>query len=627
MRMITRCALVICAGYFSQSIADGQCDNCPPPQVVIYGLQMNVPMPPPDDSTTGSYTTTASRQALFNWIALEDVIVPLGAISNNDPEKDCVKWSQGSLANQLATLPDSSIRYHMENYWTGDVPDTGSLGGVDYLIWASLDSSAGQYHFRVYLEDGNTRERIAQGEADFASASNAVTAAGSAISQIEPVFDKVRAYQKSLRDGDPTIALSAQITIIPSQSNMNALQTIPVNFLVEDCDGAPLRNVTLLISGSEGNFDQPSVVTDADGKASANFTAYNVTDVAYLTAAYYPYKTPTHKQRGSHGNAFININNPGLAIWQLNINDSRFIEDNSFLDTTYNTGGYDLMYTDDVLQSSGHYKQYVLSTITDSSITTTDYYGGSGDLTVSTSHKHADITPYSFVNQSGFEAGILSNDETFTNNLQLSGGSLGFLFVTEVLYDGTYYQFGYTRQLINNQWYTDQGSSANPFKDYGDVYLISSGRVHNSVSFSGTNSGWHLIGNDTEDSLVMYTSNNHSHRIVKENVDIVITPYQNPSTSVKSAVSNLPKTFQLYANYPNPFNPSTMISYDIPSAGNVTLQVYDILGREIQTLVNQRQNPGKYAARFDASKLSSGIYFYRLSSANYVRTMKMELLK
>lgn len=129
-----------------------QCDNCPPPNVVIYGLQMNVPMPPPDSG--GVYLTNGQWPALSNWIGLEDVIVPLGAIMNDDPEKSCVNWSEGSLANQLATLPDSLVRIHLENYWTGDVPPSGPLAGVDYLIWATLDSSGGQYQFNVFLEDG-----------------------------------------------------------------------------------------------------------------------------------------------------------------------------------------------------------------------------------------------------------------------------------------------------------------------------------------------------------------------------------------------------------------------------------------------------------------------------------------
>ena len=101
--------------------------------------------------------------------------------------------------------------------------------------------------------------------------------------------------------------------------------------------------------------------------------------------------------------------------------------------------------------------------------------------------------------------------------------------------------------------------------------------------------------------------------------------------------SQLPSEFELSQNYPNPFNPSTTIQYSIPSTQNpllggvgggfITLKVYDVLGREVATLVNKEQNAGNYEVRFDASGLSSGLYFYKLSSGSYNKTMKMLLLK
>ncbi len=76
--------------------------------------------------------------------------------------------------------------------------------------------------------------------------------------------------------------------------------------------------------------------------------------------------------------------------------------------------------------------------------------------------------------------------------------------------------------------------------------------------------------------------------------------------------SSVPTKFQLYQNYPNPFNPTTTIRYDIPKAGQVTLKVCDILGREITTLIDAYKAPGSYPVTFDASHLSSGVYFYRI---------------
>lgn len=91
--------------------------------------------------------------------------------------------------------------------------------------------------------------------------------------------------------------------------------------------------------------------------------------------------------------------------------------------------------------------------------------------------------------------------------------------------------------------------------------------------------------------------------------------------------NNTPERYQLFQNYPNPFNPTTQINYQLPNSNYVKLIVYDNLGREIKTLVNERQGAGKYEITFDGSDYSSGIYFYKLVAGNYNITKKMVLVK
>jgi Secretion system C-terminal sorting domain len=88
-----------------------------------------------------------------------------------------------------------------------------------------------------------------------------------------------------------------------------------------------------------------------------------------------------------------------------------------------------------------------------------------------------------------------------------------------------------------------------------------------------------------------------------------------------------PGVYELSQNYPNPFNPATTIRYQLPQDGFVTLKVYDILGKEILTLVNEEKSSGRYEVNFDASKLASGVYLYRLNVNDYVDVRKMLLLK
>ena len=76
----------------------------------------------------------------------------------------------------------------------------------------------------------------------------------------------------------------------------------------------------------------------------------------------------------------------------------------------------------------------------------------------------------------------------------------------------------------------------------------------------------------------------------------------------------LPKKFVLNQNYPNPFNPSTVISYQLPMSSQVTLKVYDMLGKEVTTLVDAKQDAGTYKKEWNAAKLASGVYFYRIQT-------------
>jgi hypothetical protein len=88
-----------------------------------------------------------------------------------------------------------------------------------------------------------------------------------------------------------------------------------------------------------------------------------------------------------------------------------------------------------------------------------------------------------------------------------------------------------------------------------------------------------------------------------------------------------PQEFILSQNYPNPFNPLTTINYSIPKQSNVTIKVYNILGKEILTLVNENKPQGNYSVEFNANNLSSGVYFYMMKTNEFIQTKKMVLLK
>jgi hypothetical protein len=128
---------------------------------------------------------------------------------------------------------------------------------------------------------------------------------------------------------------------------------------------------------------------------------------------------------------------------------------------------------------------------------------------------------------------------------------------------------------------------------------------------------------------IVFVGKNHGSGIGVTPVFDTVVHYDGTQviTGVGIGENNVPFRFALEQNYPNPFNPSTMISYQILASGHVTLKVYDVLGREVGTLVDEVMRPGKYEATLDAGSLSSGVYFYRLRAGSFNATKKLLLLK
>jgi Secretion system C-terminal sorting domain len=187
--------------------------------------------------------------------------------------------------------------------------------------------------------------------------------------------------------------------------------------------------------------------------------------------------------------------------------------------------------------------------------------------------------------------------------------------------------------------------SGDPVVGEGWIYDFWTSGGAGFVFFSGP---FTLAPSDTQWAMIaivpgLGSSNLNSIAQMRQKVEILRSlPYDSlalgtlsyPITDVEDESENntLPEEFSLNQNYPNPFNPTTMIKFTIPYVGAyrntpVQLKVYDILGNEITTLVNEEKSPGVYEVEFDATGLPSGIYFYQLHAGSFVQTKKMILLK
>ena len=145
-----------------------------------------------------------------------------------------------------------------------------------------------------------------------------------------------------------------------------------------------------------------------------------------------------------------------------------------------------------------------------------------------------------------------------------------------------------------------------------------------SETWGVTESGWDSLLSDViEISIQMDAQWNYFDRSGLDN--FALSPYTTGMDHLP--IEEVDLNYRLNQNYPNPFNPTTTISWQVPAAGWQTLKIYDVLGKEIATLVNEERPAGSYKMSFDASDLTSGIYFYKIQIGSYIQVKKMVLLK
>jgi len=143
---------------------------------------------------------------------------------------------------------------------------------------------------------------------------------------------------------------------------------------------------------------------------------------------------------------------------------------------------------------------------------------------------------------------------------------------------------------------------------------------------------------NTDDTITIYFYNyyNEGAGFVRMRAELVSNPSQYIEQDFRAVtpgyigikpISNIATEYSLSQNYPNPFNPFTIINFTIPVTQYVTLKIYDILGREVRSLINTDLTPGEYEIEFDATGLSSGMYYYCLKAGEFVAVKKMVLVK
>lgn len=231
--------------------------------------------------------------------------------------------------------------------------------------------------------------------------------------------------------------------------------------------------------------------------------------------------------------------------------------------------------------------------------------------------------------------------------------NLGNVFVTGWSYGGSTTNFDFAtikyNSLGDSVWVKRYNGDANDIDEGNAIALDKTGNVFVTgisknvatafdyttikYSFEGaeewvtkyTNSDF--AGSDEEPTAMFVDTLSNVYVTGMSALDYATVKYIQIPTSVDNFLQFIPDRFTLQQNYPNPFNPVTTIQYSIPQRSNVTLKVYDVLGKEIALLVNEEKDRGVYNVNFDATGLASGIYLYKLQAGSFVETKKMILLR
>ena len=624
-----------------------ECQKCPRRSIGLFDCDVQIPQP-----------SWGSQLSLSDWLEFNFIGGGIHAeLFSNDPSRDCLSFYDGQFVLAADSLPDfDSLSYQISYNWQ-NLPGSGSLSYVDYIVYSELTESGSNYNITVYLETGKTREIVTTNTIQYNPAIPGLNNGENASQFLKPLMGKIREFEKQKRNLLSDVAIEAQLEVKSQKFYLNTNETTQIILRLKDCDDFKLPNREINLTASSGTLSSNSVITNNDGEAQVTYTAGSSPAWVEIYAEHVYYYPHGSGEIVAADAKFISINQSPSNVWDLKATVN--VRVNVKADTTWSINIPNEPTITDIrsLYSSYSGKLTVFGLIQNEC-------GGYGNEFCYTGNDppilwfaYGDAAEYSKNKSTEYLNGVLEifgesitlcnelavGSELRTDNYMIRTDDVGVYLEYS---DGIKYfdvggygngeaNYHIREWLSSGNWETFEGTYSR-----GADVQVSWTEPEPYGSFTYQDSAYSFSYNGTETIYEPHYEYGTIQTTITKNLDGKIKPYYRTITGVHENFSDLkliPDNYDL-KNYPNPFNPSTNIQYAISSlpdgkAGKqfVSLKVYDILGNEIATLVNEEKPAGRYEVEFNTSNInhhpSSGVYFCRLQTENYSKTIKMLYLK
>jgi hypothetical protein len=623
--------LVLLLLFVNEIVRSQACDQCPRPSVAVYDVDVQVPRPTIPDSLL--------KYADLFWPGAW----ARGYLTINDASLNCVTWMDVSEYSPYI------IQQGVSNMAFANLPPSGPVEYADYILSGTVSGANGNFTFTLTLETGWSREVVFRISQPFTYGKTSGQSAGEgAAAALIPLFQTIRTYEVNKRNSGVMVAIrdegseepSPGIDVSPRQRRLGTGESTEVDVTMIDCDGMPLSNreitfgtVTFrespLIGTTGGTVNPQTVTTDDNGHATVTFTASGASTVGDIHA-WYVHNKPSGAPALLSGQAAINIT---PRMFHVAISCTK-----GHQTTFVNSGSAGWEHRQDVSQ---------IDVMANFIYEIRNPSENPDSLLVISLPPQLGDTVRSFSAFGRSSNSSIEDDWTFFTDGTLDGVSHWETRETgKVRRTGEDHSF-YLKWLPAHQYLGDctlmldlTGVASDRLYSYGYGWAYDSNPIIDSAQISMVQdltekspgivfkktTGRYKVRYDTTAIQTDNTMGTQYDRLYWW-VDITITTSDYPTAVRGRAGESIPEAFSLSYNYPNPFNPSTTIRYGLPHKSQVSLMVYNTLGQLVSQPVSGEQEAGYHEVRFDASGLSSGVYFYRLQAGSFVQTRKLLLLR